>query len=563
MRPLTPTELTEALKIDIDDTVPNLDSQIVSLCGHLVYVDSQLRIKMIHQTARRYLMRPDADSEFIFSEAEGHRRLAVTCLKYLSSFDMKAPRGRRASARHVSRQVSPFLDYAAKAFYSHVHHACPKDKTLLILISEFLGSQNGNVLRWIEYIASEGELHHLIQAGKVFRSYVKRRARHSQIMEKEVKMVETWSTDLIHLVAKFGYNLVRFPSSIYRMIPPFCPRESALYKQYGVSPRGISINGLSFSDWDDRLACILHSRGFTSAAACNDSYFAIGASNKVVRLYRSATCQDAGQLTHGEHVRLLEFNISGQLLASSGRNTVRVWDVADKEQKWEFRTPRSTTLAMVFDASNSDLILACSDNHLYTYNLNNGELVSREAWYKDDEQMEEIYSAPVAAAFSLEHELLAFVYKGGHINLWNWRDQYFAGVCEKPRAHLGLLPFHASSLLFNPAPGQDSLAAGYEDGLLIVFDPLEENIKATFEADTGTQILACSNDGRTLISGDSVGTIRVFDFEDFDDGKLKIIHIIHGQGENIRGLTFYRDSMNFVDIRDQHANVWEPAALVR
>lgn len=40
VRPLTTTELSYALRIDINDTVYNLENQIASLCGYLVYVNS-------------------------------------------------------------------------------------------------------------------------------------------------------------------------------------------------------------------------------------------------------------------------------------------------------------------------------------------------------------------------------------------------------------------------------------------------------------------------------------------------------------------------------------------
>ena len=54
------------------------------------------------------------------------------------------------------------------------------------------------------------------------------------------------------------------------------------------------------------------------------------------------------------------------------------------------------------------------------------------------------------------------------------------------------------------------LAAAYEGGELIIFDPLEGDVKVIFKADTDTQTLACSPDGTLLISGDSLGTIRIF-----------------------------------------------------
>ena len=170
---------------------------------------------------------------------------------------------------------------------------------------------------------------------------------------------------------------------------------------------------------------------------------------------------------------------------------------------------------------------------------------------------EEIARQPVTSAFSLELKLFAFVYRGGHINLWNWEENFFVGTCKKP------YPFHAESLVFRPAPDTDTLAASYGGGDIYVFLPLEGNIKANYHVRSAAPTLACSQDGRTLISGDSLGTIWVFDFVNFEDKTLKIFYVIHGRGDHIQSLSFFGDGFRFADIRGLQSNVWEPAALVR
>ena len=145
MRPLSTVELKYALELDVNDTVHNLESQIASICGHFVYVDSQLRVKMIHQTARSFLMDPENDSEFAFSERDGHWRLAMTCLKTLSGDEMKAPRSRRPSAIQTSMQRPDFVDCAAKFFYEHVNQVTASDWELLKQLYLLLSSPNGNV----------------------------------------------------------------------------------------------------------------------------------------------------------------------------------------------------------------------------------------------------------------------------------------------------------------------------------------------------------------------------------------------------------------------------------
>ena len=562
VRPLSTAELKFALQLHIQDDVYNLENQIVALCGHLVYVDSQYRVLMVHQTARSFLLSSQTDSEFAFLEKEGHCHLALTCLKQLVDDDLKAPQSRRPSANLNTTSRSPFLDYAAKSWYEHVNKASSADTELLNLIHKFLSSRHGNVLTWIEQIASAGELHHLIQTGVVLKTYLKRRANHFPIIKKEIETIDSWSTDLIRIVSKFGRNLLRSPPSIYHIIPPLCPREAAPYKQFGRSTRGISVLGLSSTSWDDCLATIAYHKSTATAIACGTVHFAIGASDKMVRLYTTATCQEYGKLEHGEAIRILEFNISGQMLASAGRKSIRVWDVTDKKLIAEYKTPRPS-IAMTFTPDNKSVMAACHDNQIHTFDITGGDCSESEPWYIDVDS-EPIYRVPDTAAFSLEHKLLAVVYRGSHIYIWSWEDGYL-GCCKKPQADQEILPFHASSLCFNPAPDANSLAAAYEGGTMLIFDPLQEddNIKASHKADTDTQTLACSPCGRTLISGDSRGIIRIFDFEAFDHERLKLLYIIHGRDNNIRSLAFCADSLRFVDIRGQQTNIWEPTVLVR
>ena len=562
VRPLLTTELRHAIQINIGDNVYNLENQIACLCGNLVYVDSHLRIKMIHQTARNHLLSLDNDSEFAFREKDGHRQLGLTCLKYLMSDEMKAPRLRRPSVAQSVTQRSSFLDYAANSFYEHVDQASSTDTELLNHLYSFLSTSNGNVQSWIEYVARGGDLNHLTQTGMILRTYLRRRAKHLLSLGKELETIDSWSTDLIRIVPKFGRNLLRFPPSIYHIIPSFCPRESILYQQFNKSARGILVMGLTSTTWNDHLACIFYGNNTTTAVACSGSHFAIGASNKIIRLYQTSTCQEFRNLEHGEPVKSLEFNNSGQLLVSAGRKLVLVWDVASRELVQQFRTSRPC-ITMTLTSDNKTLILACLDNQLNFYDLVNGTCSAREQWYVDNSHSKSIYRTPVTAAFSLDHKLLAVVYRGSHICLWNWDYGSFSGFCKKPSVTKEALPFHASSLVFSPAPNTDSLAAAYEGGELIVFNPVEGDIKATYKSYADAQTLACSQDGRTLISGDSSGTIRIFDFEFFDSQNLKLLYVIHGRGDNIIALAFCGDNLRFVDIRGPQSNVWEPAVLVR
>ncbi|KAL8907430.1 MAG: hypothetical protein Q9207_001400 [Kuettlingeria erythrocarpa] len=557
VRPLTTDELQAALEIYVNDTVDNVKYQIASLCGNIVYVDSQSRVRMVHQTARSFLLSPNTRSEFAFSAKHGHRELALTCLEYLLSDEMKAPRNRRTSAAQLAVKRSALADYATKCIYDHVSRSSSADGELLVQLYNFLSSPEGHVLSWIESIAKSRDLNHMIKTGAVLKNLIKRRAKHSPALGKEMQIVELWATDLIRIVAKFGHNLLVFPRSIYHLIPPFCPRETAPYRLFGKSSRGLSVLGLSLTSWDDRLACLVYRNSRTTTVACSNSMFAIGASDKTITLYRTTTCQVAGKVEHGEYIRLLDFNSSGRLLASAGRGLVCVWDVNLRKQVCRFQS-LSACVSMTFTADNKCLLLAGNDNHLYLHETDSGLCLKQEPWYVDLDRPRPIIKAPDAAAFSLYHGLFAFAYRGDHIYIWDWVNSEFMGTCERPSSKNERLPFHASSIVFNPWKSTSLLAAAYEAGEIIVFDPREGTIVATYKADTDTQTLACSPDGKTLISGDSQGTVRIFDFF-----TLKLLYVMHCQGKHIVALSFCSDNLRFVDIRGSESNIWEPAVLAR
>lgn len=568
VRPLDVTELKAALLIHIHETFNNLQRHISWLCGYLVTVDVNSLIKMVHETARSFVLDLENGSAIAFDAAEAHEALAIVCLKYLNERELKAPRARRASTEQIGAiSRSPFFKYASIAWHEHIEKSSSVSEEILELVYSFCTSPGGNILTWIEYIAAtNSDLTVVTRAGVLMRHFAARVGKDRMLQSKKLDVINAWSTDLIRIVAKFGRNLLRLSSSIYTTVPPLCPRRSAIYRQYGHLQRNLSVVGVpSLLEWDDCLATIVYKQKGNRAVsvAATGNYFAVGMSSPFVRLYHTHTCHEFALFHHGEAVKIIEFSITGQMIATGGNKRLCVWDVATKKLIWEYSTPRPC-IVMTFNSENKELVGAFQDNHLRYFNVESGQLREELPWYMDENHAHAITAVPVAAAMSFQHRLLAFVYRGSHIGLWNWETDEFLGFCEKPEARNRLCPFHASSLAFSPVPNSNSLAAAYEQGEIIVFDPIKFNVKASYKGDTDNQTLACSPDGRTLLSGDSEGVIRVFDFQNFDksDRQLSLIYIISGAEENISGLSFC-DDKRFVDIRGPKVKVWEPTILVR
>ena len=557
-RPLTTHELFQALEIDIKDKIDNIKISIESRCGQLVYVDAQSRVQMIHQTARDYLLHVNSTSEFGVDRRIGHGRLLATCLKYLNGNEMRGNKHRNCSVGNATREHGPFASYACNSFFEHIVHVSSQEDEILISLGKFLGSSN--VLAWIEYTARDSDLNRLIKTADSFKNFLQRRLKYVSPFGKDIALLDSWATDLIRLVTKFGKNLKASPSSIYHLIPPFCPFETAPRKHFVAPNRGIAVLGLSSTLWDDCLSTIVDPQEQFSALASSDKFFAVGTSSGKIIVYNEMTCQEARTFQHQESVALLSFGRRVDFLVSAGSRLIRLWDMSSWELVWESRIPQQC-MSVAFIEEDQLLLGALRNNHLMIWDLSTGSVKDRADWTKDFEGLRShSYRRPMVAAFCMESCLLAVVYRGQDIVLWDLEcyalhDTYNRnGSSSRSKTHgsdAGVI-----CLVFSVAPNATLLAAGYSDGDLLLFDTAEGVVKET--ALVNAQTLACSPDGRTLASGDSSGTIQLFDFE-----TLRPLYRINSDEHCIRHLAFSGDSHHLMDIRRSECRVWDPTVLLR
>ena len=121
--------------------------------------------------------------------------------------------------------------------------------------------------------------------------------------------------------------------------------------------------------------------------------------------------------------------------------------------------------------------------------------------------------------------------------------------------------YFVDALAFNPSPEINILVASYGDGELAIYDT--ESTKLRYRSpDIFAHSLACSPDGRTLVTGSSRGTIQIFEFAGARGDTLSLIYRIDAYEDGIRGLAFSYDSLRFADIRGSQYRIWEPAVLV-
>lgn len=555
IRPLTVSELQAALEADVGDTIQDVEAAISSLCAQLVYIDKADRVLMVHPTARTFLINQELDSAFAIDKKPGHLQLAQACLRCLCSDELKPLRGRRAKRRHTSQaSFSPFTLYACLAFAEHMRQTTSKDDSLACLLYGFIKT---NVLAWIEYIACTKNLFILTQTASSLKLYLQRRMRYTVPIDQDLQLAESWVIDLQRIPTKFGDNLVMCPSSIYWLIPPFCPASSAIGSGFRSPIKGIQVKGLTDTGWDDRLSCISKDDSQVSSVACGESIFAVGLQIGPIVLYHNNTCQEWKTLDHQSALRHLRFNSTGNILGSSGRRDIRVWDVERSSMLWHFAIDHDI-LAFTF-LDEQTFVVASRANTVRRWCLQTGQETNECSWtdnvdFGDEGQFRR---PPLTVAFSPDGSLIAIVYRGRPICLWDPEERSLYGMLsrEKEPGALGLgTNTSPASLVFNSNEELPLLAAAYEDGDLCLFDYEELKLLKILEANA--QVVACSLDGVVLATGNSAGMVQLMEFE-----TLQLLYRINANDYSIRCLAFSADNLRFLDARGTQCNVWEPSVL--
>ncbi|KAH9909774.1 hypothetical protein F4778DRAFT_712649 [Xylariomycetidae sp. FL2044] len=572
-RPLSTAEIKEPIEIDINDKIDDIERSISKCCGNLIYVDAQSRVQLIHLTAREFLTKPDTKSEFAVSKAEGHRRLAMVCLKHLIKTQSTPTRPRRLGSDQEVRSVqgswptSHFTNYASNFLFRHLSQVQSNDEEILLTLAKFLGGVS--VLRWIEFIARNGDLHTIYLAGKTINDLLRRRAQHSPPMgfaQKHMTFVEKWGDDLIHLITKFSGLLKSVPQSIHHLIPPFCPSGSAIRQQFFSPYRGISVHGISSQGWDDCLTTIIYPKGTRpNVVAAGSGYFAIGMMNSQIRVYDESIFQEMHVLQHREPVWRLAFSTTGEYLASAGAKRVRIWSPRRGQELMSFAIP-SLCLAISFGEEDNVLRVATrQEDHLIEWDMEAKDFFREEAsnWTSD---LEEAYQfrTPTMIAFGPAN-LLSVIYRGEDLVLWDFIEERIHDIYEQDvgsKRHGSLRVSGGSSTVravtFSDAPDSNLLATTYTEGDLVVYDILEGRPIANASA-VNTLLIASSHDGRTLAGCDSKGNLTLFDFE-----TLRCLYRVRFDTAIIpKGLAFTADNRRFVEVRGDQCRVWEPTVLLR
>lgn len=555
-RPLKTMELDEAVRLDLQDSIDNIEASIRSICGHLVYVDAQSYVQMVHQTARDFLLHAAVDSEFHIEEKRGHRRLLLTCLSFLTSDEMRSTQRRRNKDKENFTDRSLFVKYACELWFEHLFRLSWTDTEVVSSVAKFFNSPN--VLSWIEYIARQSDLQRLVSAGKAIGSFIKGSEHSDSGDTRDIALLRVWANDLLRLVMRFGPSLAAYPASIFSIIPPFCPSETALRKK--APPRGITVSGLGEEEWGDQLSTIFNPQEQYSCIASSKRLFAIGCYSGLIYILQHVLYKEVAKLDHGEPVKLLQFGSQESVLVSVGFKTILVWDLNSKTQVRRFEAPQQC-MALALSSRDEQLISATKDHCLRIWNLKKGEICETENWTQGMEATQlRLYRRPVTATFTMDAQLLAVIYKGQDILIWDLDNDSLYDIYNRESGAGDSQAQYRSSgvrcLTFGNGSSANLLAAAYADGELVLFDTVSGDIM--HRTVTFAHILVCSPDGSMLASADPSGMVTLLKFS-----TLQPLHRIPAVEAGIQGLCFGGDGQQLLDIRGSRCRVWGPTVLLR
>ncbi|KAI1772813.1 hypothetical protein F4818DRAFT_423988 [Hypoxylon cercidicola] len=543
---LTIAGLSQALNEDMSELL-DLKRSVVDLCGGFATVDNGGNVTLIHHTAREYLLRGNKQP-FHIGPDHAHESMFLSCMKCLMTIGLRSQINRN--------QVSEFVDYASSWWSSHLVLASLSDDKVDEVLRKFLTSHW--VLTWIHILAASKKQRILIETSRNLSKYCFRRRQLTATPKaKGQQLFESWSTDFVKVMGKFGASLQQNPESIYKLIPPFCPLNSSIYQLFGkAEAKHIAVLGVSTESWDGSLARIsLGSGRYASSITVSGAIVAVLAPPGSVFIYDSSTFEEAtiSPIEHGERLYRMELNKTGTLLATYGYRTTRIWDIPTGNCTTSVDNPmsRPRPLTMLFEHNSTTLLVGAEDLRIRSLNMNQQSPTWQLVTELGEPELEGHFAHSSSyMAFNKDGTLVAVAYRSYPLSAWELQGPVHIGHCwrkreETDRGDVIDAVWH---------PHSPELLGLYTEGVLFKWRPYDDDI---VEVAIGASRLAISGDGNLIATGDVRGTVRIF-----ATSNLVLLHQLTAE-DTVLGLAFSPDPKRIFDIRRDHGNVWEPNVLLK
>lgn len=557
-RPLDTEELQQALKLD-QPSVIDLRYAVSQLCGHFVVVDTSNRVLLVHQTAREYLTK-EAELPFSFTASEVQEELFTKTINSL--FETR----QRPKLKKLGLQ--PLHEYAATSWPHHLHRSLTSSDSSLTLLVRFF--QGPSILSWVQTLAGFRKLKVLISASTTISAFIRRRKTYESTINpsghrlKDIDLLEHWALDLLKIVGKFGGHLIQDPTAISKYVPQLCPHGSAVFQQFGKQTQ-ISVQGLSDQGWDDCLAQVTVGSSLQALKlVCSTHYLAASTSNGTVILWDAITFEEFRTVSHQEHIFAMCFTDSGELLATYGHETTKIWNVATGHQKYKITNyPECRALSMKFVEDDAKLIVGLNTRKVAEMVLNEG----RNEWHAIESpflQEENVIpgafiNSPTALAFNSDATFIVVAYRAFPLTLWNVEERHRVKRCRRTSNNE-----HGNTMAWSGVmkviwhPNDEDILGIYLDGIVFKWSPFDDfHQELQTDSSTAPSEIQCSPNGTLFATSDVNGSVKLYNHQYFS-----LIYQLSSE-DIITGLCFSADSKRFFDLRGSYCKVWEPNALVR
>ena len=555
--PLTLKQLQEALLPEFSSLL-DLRYTVSSLCGQFIVIDRQDRVTMLHETARDYLLR-SSRSELSLNVIDSQAYQLHRCL-----FTLMQPRGLGALG---TESGIDFRSYALTSWPYHLKESSAGSNEVLDVVVQFLSGQS--VFDWIHTLASSKQIKIMVHASKTITHFVQKRRRiESSLMPllhrlKDLDWLETWATDLIRIVGKFGSALLQEPTSIFKLIPAFCPRESAIHRLAGVdlSPLSLSVNGVSDTGWDDRLAKLSISHDARALMMRSTTrFFAIATSERAVTLWDTQSLEMTRTLRHNENITAISFSGKGDQFATYGFLTTILWDALTGQPLFKVDNPSGTrALTMAFCQLDTALIIGCNDRKIRRLSLSEPGKGWQTLELYDSGDEHAVYgshqNSPCCLDFNNDASMVAIGYRGAPLSVWQLEPARLINQCLKD----GGLNSKTSKgwasvdrVQWHPTAGE--VLGIYHDGSIFKWHPFRNE---HHQIHTVASEFHCSPEGTMFVTSDSHGNIKLYDYSSFS-----LVYQLSCDNP-ITALCMSPDCQRIYDLRGSNCNIWEPNVLVR
>lgn len=580
-RPLRLEELQTALEPEFRNFI-NLEDTVMQICGHFITITpvaiSSKQISLIHKTARDFLSKEDhgnAKPSFINLQ-DGHRHLAVVCLRYLSSehwrrhFDtiLVGTQSLTFSSKTPNRLVLaengyPLLGYAACYWAYHVSKA-PVDASELLQALKLFFTRY--LLSWLEAICLSGNLQYLMRSAQFLKGYVRRQLRAqkdrplslAQPPEHDVEWIQSWATDIIRVVGKFGSVLIHDPPSVYRQLPVFCPRNSMIGRTYAPSRQdSLRVTGLKTEEWDDCLASVNVGRDeyATQVSATEICFVTLVSTTGSIIVWSSETCEQLRTINVGSYVPLMAINRAGTAIATVTFDSYDVWDLLTGRRLYHCLRPSDAlVLDLRFGTADWELVMGLNSNSVLRLNVSTGLCNEFHIELPADADFS-YQGCPWRMALSPDLTKIAVAWRGRPPLIW---DLLPTGPAARPRKCHFTLPSDSicAPEMLRWHPDAEVLFILCQDMKVVQWRVFDGEQKEW--SHLNAREMAVSDDGNSLLSSDNTGTLSVWNFP-----RLNLVYRLINESDLSSGMTFSPGGQRFYDIRGSICNVWEPEALVR